>query len=329
LWATQRLKKDDILRDASLPLGFSKDGRTLAALTPGNGVVFYDSATKEPGQQFPVDEVRPGGVAPVAISADLRTLVVGLDDGRVKIWNTETRESNVVEISERPVEFVALSPDGRTLIAGGAGQPVRLRDLADNTNVTLPFAASRVVLSSDGQLLAALSGRPPGPPSGPPRAGGPGGPRPSSANTVRIWDLARGAMRTELSAEARSVRDGTFSPDGRIFATAGFDDVIRLWDTTSGKLVGSCTGNKQIVITVAFSPDGKTLASTGDDSTLRLWNVATQQELLTLLHLGSRMNKLMFSPDGSLLVGAISSTSESGGIRFYRAPAFSEATPAP
>jgi WD40 repeat protein/serine/threonine protein kinase len=348
-WVTQRPKLDDILPEASLPLGFSKDGRTLVVLTPENGVVFYDSLTKEPRQQFPVDAIRPGRMSPVAISADLQTLAVGLDDGRVKIWNTETRESNTVDVSDRPVEFVAVSPDGRTLLAGGFGQPLRSRDLTSNTSVTFPFRASGVIVSPNWQLLAALSGRPGGPPSGPPGPQSPGAPRSGGlasvasvgppgpqfsgaprppADAVRIWDMAKGSLRLELGAEARTARGGAFSPDGRIFATAGFDDVIRLWDTTSGALLGSCTGNKEIVIAVTFSPDGKTLASTGEDSTLRLWNVATRQELLILLHLGSRMTQIMFSPDGGILVGAVNSSAQTGSLRFYRAPLASEATPA-
>jgi WD40 repeat protein len=329
-WATQRLKQADILSDASLPLGFSKDGRILAALSPENGVVFYDPVTKEPGTQFPV-EATPSGperIPPVAISADLQTLVEGLDDGSVKIWNTETRESNTVAVSDGPVELVALSPDGRILITGSRGQPLRSHDLSSNTTVSLPFGASRVIFSPDGHLLAALSSRFPGPPPGaarpPSQAQAPGAMRPPFANPVRIWDVTKGTLRHELGPEAQSARDGAFSPDGRIFATGGLDDVIRLWDTTSGALLGSCTGNKQIVITVAFSPDGKTLASTGDDSTLRLWNVATQQELLTLLHLGSRMTRLMFSPDGTVLVGAVDSSSQPTGLRFYRAPLANE-----
>jgi WD40 repeat protein/serine/threonine protein kinase len=329
LWATQRLKEEDILPETSQPLGFSKDGRTLAALTLDNGVVFYDAKTKQPKLQFPVDAVSPGSIAPVAISADQRTLAIGLDDGHVRIWNTETRESSTVEISDRPIEFVVISPDCRTLITGGLGQPVRSHDLLNNTSVALPFEASRVILSPDGQLLAALSARSAGPHPGPPRPQAPGAPRRPTPSPLRIWDLTKGSLRLELGAEARSARGGAFSPDGRIFATAGFDDVIRLWDTTSGALLGSCTGNKQMVIAVAFSPDGKTLASTGEDSTLRLWNVATRQELLTLLHLGSRMTKLMFSPDGTVLVGAVNAASQPGELRFYRAPFASEATPAP
>ena len=329
LWGTQRQKKADLLPEGSLPLGFSKDGHTLAALTHENGITFYDPSTKEPGLQFPIGTNRWGTTPPVAMSADLRTLVVGLDGGRVGIWDTETRETRTVEISDRPVEFAVLTPDGRTLITGGRGQPLRSRDLLSGANATLPFGASRVIISPDGRMLAALPARSGGPP---PSAVGPQVPQartPPSANPLRIWDLTKGSLRLDLGAEALSALDGAFSPDGHIFATAGFDDVIRLWDMSSGAQRGSCIGHKQSVLAVAFAPDGKTLASTGDDSTLRLWNVATQRELLTLLHLGSRMTHLMFSPDGSVLVGAVDSSSHTGGLRLYRAPLVSETTSAP
>jgi len=339
-WPVQRLtqaqKQADSLLEASEPIGFSKDGRILAALNPEVGVVFYNPQTKQSGLQIPID-IHPGENPPAAISADLQTLVVGIDGGCVKIWNTETRESRIVKVSESPVELVALSPDGRTLVTGSFGLPLRSRDLAsNNASVPFPFGASRVIFSADGSLMATLSTRQPGPPSGPRRPQppgdgppqGPGGPRgPFAQNPVRMWDVSKGALRYELGAESRFALNGAFSPDGRIFATAGSDDIIRLWDTATGGVLGSCTGNKQIVITVAFSADGKTLASSGDDSTLRLWNVATQQELLTLLHLGSRMTRLMFSPDGAVLVGAVDPSSQSGGLSFYRAPLASETKP--
>jgi WD40 repeat protein len=75
---------------------------------------------------------------------------------------------------------------------------------------------------------------------------------------------------------------------------------------------------------VAFSPDGRTLASASDDSTLKLWNVTTQQELLTIRRLGGNMSELLFSPDGQVLVSAGGFPSQSEGLRFYRAPLFSE-----
>ena len=145
-WPTQRLKQADILPEASEPLGFSKDGHILAALNPESGVVFYNPQTKEPGLQIPIEEIRPGENPAAAISSDLQTLVVGLDAGCVRIWNTQTHESNVVKtLSDGPVELVALSPDGRTLITGGPRQPLRVRDLAGRVR-TLPVRRVRRAL---------------------------------------------------------------------------------------------------------------------------------------------------------------------------------------
>jgi WD40 repeat protein len=115
-----------------------------------------------------------------------------------------------------------------------------------------------------------------------------------------------------------------FSADGRLIATTDQDDSIRLWETSTGKLLGSCIGHKQAVRSIAFAPDGKTLATSSDDSTLRFWNVASQQELLTIRELGATLSGLMFSPDGRMLVGGSGVFSDTGGLRFFRAPSFDE-----
>ena len=323
-WPVRRQQKEDGIPGLwQPPLAISKDSRKLAAFRQGaddsrkpaalrqGAVVIFNLATREREVEIPLvnqsDRGRFRLPSAVALSEDLKTLAQSLDDGRVQLWNTETRETTELKVSDRPVSLLALSPDGRSLITGGFGHALRWWDLRNPTNLVLESEAYRVLFSPDGRTLAAFQ----------------------RGDTVDLWDVTTRTLRTNLVSEVELRFDlaAAFSPDGRILALVCSDDTVRLWDTMTGNMLGTCTGHKQGVSTVAFAPDGKTLATASDDSTLKLWNVATQQELLTIRRLGGALRTLLFSPDGRLLVGRRSSSVSTGGLRFYRAPAFSETDP--
>jgi eukaryotic-like serine/threonine-protein kinase len=306
LWHLNEPKQEEVISGSWVPMAFSTDSKTLAALNPRDGfLAFINLATGEPDHQFELQPPRGRpGPFPIALSADLRVIAQGRSDGTVNLSNTQTGETNVHHVSSQRVEFVALSPDGRMLMAGGGRSPsLSWHELGAGTSGVMSTESSRGIFSPDGRTFAAFAGE----------------------NGIELWEVATRSTRTNLIAEAAPGFAAAFSPDNRMLAVVGQDDVIRLWDVESGALFGLCTGHKQVVHSVAFSPDGKTLASSSDDSTLKLWNIATQQELLSIRRLGGVMRGLLFAPDGSLLAG--SSLPSSGGVRFYRAPRLNEMAP--
>jgi len=242
----------------------------------------------------------------VALSDDLTVMAQSLDDGRVLLWNTQTMETNLLRVSERPISMLALAPDGRALVTGGFGHTLRWWDLRRGANSVLEGEAARVLFSSDGRTLAAFQ----------------------RDNSVDFWDAATLTLRTNIVSDTDLRGDGAaaFSPDGRALAVVCADDTVQMWDTTTSLPLGTFTGHKQGVSSVAFAPDGKTLATASDDSTLKLWNVATQQELLTIRRLGGALRTLVFTPDGRLLIGRRSTSTSTGGLRFYPAPLQTEAS---
>ena len=339
VWTLPRPRGEEALAGVARPLGFSRDGSQLAALTAEGAVVFYDAATSVPRRQFPPEDPAAGNRPVVAISGDLGRLVRASAGGKVKILDTATGESHLEYVSARDVDFLGLTPDGQRLVSGAGGQFLRSRDLRTGREFNLPFEAGRVRFSPDNRTLALLSADPG---SGEPAHGAvPEGPLaqgrdpdsgglkisapvallgPAVPDGLPLWDLAANRLRTRLGVPARYVLNGAFSADGRRFATALSDDTVQLWDTATGQRTGVLTGHKQVVLAVAFSADGKTVATASEDGTLRFWAVASQQETLSLPVLGWHVSDLLFSPDGRVLVASATARGQPPQLRFYRAP---------
>jgi WD40 repeat protein len=90
-------------------------------------------------------------------------------------------------------------------------------------------------------------------------------------------------MGASLKAQSQRVSSVDFNPNGKILASASYDNTIVLWDVASGlPLETLSTG--AVNYSVAFSPDGNTLASGGSvdgASRILFWNLNSQDWIKT------------------------------------------------
>jgi serine/threonine protein kinase/WD40 repeat protein len=244
------------------------------------------------GSRAPVHELvfEPGGraralAAPTAVTRIVGTpqhalLAVGLQDGRVQLWDAERLTVRAtVRLPAARVWHLSWSGDGQVLAAASRD------DLAVWRVGPLLQRASRgherVVIS------AAIS---------------PGGTRVASSGHQRtlLWDAKQGRLLRRLTS-AR-VDALAMSPDGRRLVGAGADGTIFLWDARTGRQLRLLRGHGGPVVDVSFDAQGR-FATISTDKTVRLWSSEGKQ--LRTLELPAVPLQVAFHPSGKRLAVAV------------------------
>ena len=236
----------------------------------------------------------------MSFSPDGTFLAIGGEEGgEVSLWDVASRQ-RVATFEHGGWEFrsMSFSPDGTFLAIALRHRErgvkvwgeVSLWDVASRqrvatfplNNINLFYSIS---FSPDGTLLATAEA---------------GADSREEKYTVSLWNVASRRQIATLQSGGGwhdFVGSVSFSPDGTLLATAGYD-AVRLWDVASRQEVATFA-HPGYVGSVSFSPDGALLA-TGGGQTVRLWDVASRQEVATFAHPGY-VGSVSFSPDGALL----------------------------
>ena len=187
----------------------------------------------------------------------------------------------------RPLEAVAIAPDGNRLVTGGWGGEAEVWDTQSGKKlVTIPTGADYVfalAFSPDGkQIAAGTNDRP---------------------NYLKIWDARTGAPVRELPGHEDAVLSVVYSRDGKRLLTSSYDNTARLWNLESGQSK-IFRGHEWWVWSAAFSPDEKRIVTASQDGSAMVWTVETAESGTPFLDHTGPVYAAAFSPDGNYVATA-------------------------
>jgi hypothetical protein len=183
---------------------------------------------------------------------------------------------------------IALSPDGKTLAAGGCDRIVRVFDLSEGVdNAKLIQSVENhadwvlsCVLTADSKYLV-TAGR---------------------DKTAKVWDLKARESVVTFPEHQNIVYSVAVKADGSSGFSVGADKQLRTWKPNGeGKQVKAVGGHGDEIFKVVASPKEPLLATSSADKTVRLWNLDTLAAGKTLTGLNDYIYALAFSPDGQFL----------------------------
>lgn len=293
---------------------FSPNGKLLAS-TSGPDITIWNADTGEVECTLPAKSTQPEA-----------TQGEGVPEGDEEAEAEEIPHGGHSDT----IDGLAFSPDSKFLASGSDDRTSRIWSIDTRETVSIleyhTLYVNTVSFSSDGALLATGS----------------------SDDSIGIWkrkapgDWGGGETRTRpdqvLHGHSSSVYKVSFSPYGRLLASASDDQFLRIWDLDRLDVktceappdplpeVNAGPGHEDSVSCVAVSEDGRTVVSASNDGTICFWDGLTgrRQRTTDKFHQAEVLS-MTFSPDGGRLV----TTSIDASVFIWTIPKASESLPTP
>ena len=262
-------------------LGFSPDGALLAIGDYDGMLRIFETGD---ARQITAIAAHSDRVRSLAFTADGRGIWTS-GEGVLRLWDVGPDEAvRAWRIADDLFHSVDVSPDGRTLVAGGGLGLLHRIDRPSGVVTSFPFENSRslaaVAFSPDGSLVAGAT----------------------YANAVCLWNAASPSRAPRQLAHPNRVSFVSFSADGQRLATACDDGAVRIWRSAAGTLEREARLTEQRIPQVAFDPAGPRVAVATRDGALLMLDVESGACETWQAPTGSPLRAVSFAPDGRVLV---------------------------
>jgi WD40 repeat protein len=268
----------------------------------------------------------------VSFSPDGQILASASRDGTIKLWKRNGIQIKTLGSPKDPdaVFRVIFTRNGQLLISASQQKGIKIwQHQPDGSfilrrTITDKEPISAFSLSPDNKTIATASS--------------------STQKRIKIWSLDGKLLNTFLSRHSDVVNDLSFSPNGKMIASASADKTIKLWNIKNNKLLKTIKESDQLssllfvdyqtiasgsgdgtiklwnvnslistnflgshsskVLRLVLSSDHKTIASASADKTIKLWNLKDGKLLDTFSGYDNKVEAINFSPDGKIIASA-------------------------
>jgi CHAT domain/WD domain, G-beta repeat len=223
-------------------------------------------------------------ISSVAFDPSGKRVLTSGPDNTARIWDATSGTQLLVLAHDEWVRDAVFSPSGQTIATvGRRDTSVLIWDASSGNQIDrIPHGrperymsnAASVAFSPDGLRIAA-----------------------AHWEAACVWDITQASEMLALHHRGMSVRQVSFSLNGRMLATACHDKMARVWDAVSGSIFLELA-HPENVDSVAFSPDGRMLASAAGGAAL-IWDATTGDQLFSSS--SASTSRVAFSRDGQYL----------------------------